>query len=132
MSQDVIRNTSRARPLDADDIASLSELYGTANWTANFGSISGHVTANGQPWNMASVVAIPPVGPAVSALTNPDGSYTINGLPPGQYMLYVHPLPQDAVPPTARACRCRWMPPAMPCRDPAATSRPCFIPAPSI
>jgi uncharacterized protein (TIGR03437 family) len=97
MSQDVIRNTSRARPLDADDIASLSELYGTANWTANFGSISGHVTANGQPWNMASVVAIPPVGPAVSALTNPDGSYTINGLPPGQYMLYVHPLPQDAV-----------------------------------
>jgi hypothetical protein len=97
MSQDVIRNTSRARPLDADDIASLSELYGAANWMANFGSISGHVTANGQPWNMASVVAIPPVGPAVSALTNPDGSYTINGLPPGQYMLYVHPLPQDAV-----------------------------------
>jgi uncharacterized protein (TIGR03437 family) len=97
MSQDVIRNTSRARPLDADDIASLSELYGAANWMASFGSISGHVTANGQPWNMASVVAIPPVGPAVSALTNPDGSYTINGLPPGQYMLYVHPLPQDAV-----------------------------------
>jgi len=97
MSQDVIRNTSRARPLDADDIASLSELYGSANWMANFGSISGHVTANGQPWNMASVVAIPPVGPAVSALTNPDGGYTINGLPPGQYMLYVHPLPQDAV-----------------------------------
>ena len=37
MSQDVIRNTSRARPLDADDIASLSELYGTANWMANYG-----------------------------------------------------------------------------------------------
>jgi hypothetical protein len=99
MSQDVIRNTSRARPLDADDIASLSALYGTANWTANYGSISGYVTANGQPWNMASVVAIPPAGPAVSALTNPDGSYTINGLPPGQYLLYVHPLPPDAVTP---------------------------------
>lgn len=98
MSQDVIRNTSRARPLDADDIASITELYGTSNWKANTGSISGVVTANGQPWNLASVVAIPPVGPAVSALTNPDGSYTINGLPPGQYMLYVHPLPPDAVP----------------------------------
>jgi uncharacterized protein (TIGR03437 family) len=97
MSQDVIRNTSRARPIDADDIAALSELYGTAGWKDNAGSISGHVTVNGQPWFMASVVAIPPVGPAVSALTNPDGAYTIEGLPPGQYMLYAHPLPQDAV-----------------------------------
>jgi uncharacterized protein (TIGR03437 family) len=97
MSQDVIRNTSRARPIDADDIASLSELYGIAGWTANTGSISGTVTANGQPWNMASVVAIPPQGPAVSALTNPDGSFTINGLTPGQYLLYAHPLPPDAV-----------------------------------
>jgi uncharacterized protein (TIGR03437 family) len=97
MSQDVIRNTSRSRPIDADDIASLLELYGTAGWTANTGSISGTVTANGEPWNMASVVAIPPQGPAVSALTNPDGSYTINGLTPGQYLLYAHPLPPDAV-----------------------------------
>ncbi|HUI58146.1 MAG TPA: matrixin family metalloprotease [Bryobacteraceae bacterium] len=98
MSQDMIRNTSRARPLDADDIASISELYGPANWMANFGSISGQVTAGGQGVNLASVVAIPGVGPAVSALTNPDGTYTINGLPPGQYLLYVHPLPPDAVP----------------------------------
>jgi uncharacterized protein (TIGR03437 family) len=98
MSQDVIRNTSRARPIDADDIAAISELYGIVGWAANTGSISGHVTTtNGQPWNMASVVAIPPQGPAVSALTNPDGSYTINGLTPGQYLLYAHPLPQDAV-----------------------------------
>jgi uncharacterized protein (TIGR03437 family) len=97
MSQDVIRNTSRARPIDADDIASLSELYGTAGWAANTGSISGTVTVNGQPWNMASVLAIPPQGPAVSALTNPDGTYTINGLTPGQYLLYAHPLPPDAV-----------------------------------
>jgi uncharacterized protein (TIGR03437 family) len=97
MSQDVIRNTSRARPIDADDISAISELYGTTGWMATTGSISGFVTANGQPWNMASVVAIPPQGPAVSALTNPDGSYTINGLTPGQYLLYAHPLPQDAV-----------------------------------
>lgn len=97
MSQDVIRNTSRARPIDADDIAAISELYGSVGWAANTGSISGYVTANGRPWTMASVVAIPPQGPAVSALTNPDGSYTINGLTPGQYLLYAHPLPPDAV-----------------------------------
>ena len=98
MSQDVIRDTSRARPLDADDIAGLLVLYGKAGWSAAYGSISGQVTANGNPVNMASVVAIPPTGPAVSALTNPDGTYTINGLPPNQYLLYVHPLPPDAVP----------------------------------
>ena len=37
MSQGVIRTTSRARPLDADDIASLAVLYGKANWQANYG-----------------------------------------------------------------------------------------------
>jgi uncharacterized protein (TIGR03437 family) len=98
MSQDVIRNTTRARPLDADDIAALSVLYGKANWTANFGSISGRVTLNGQGVTLASVVAISPNGPAVSALTNPDGSYQIDGLPPNNYLLYVHPLPPDATP----------------------------------
>src|SRR5215469_8497147 len=97
MSQDVIRNTSRARPIDADDIAGLSVLYGKANWTANFGSISGRVTANGQGVALASVVAIPQIGPAVSALTNPDGSYTISGLPSNSYLIYAHPLPPDAV-----------------------------------
>jgi len=98
MSQDVIRDTSRARPIDADDIAGLSVLYGKANWNANYGSITGRVTANGQGVALASVVAIPAFGPAVSALTNPDGSYTISGVPPGNYFLYVHPLPPDAVP----------------------------------
>ena len=97
MSQDVIRNTSRARPLDADDMAALSVLYGKAGWAASLGSISGKVTAGNQPVPLASVVAIPPTGPAVSALTNPDGTYTINGLPPNQYLLYVHPLPPDAI-----------------------------------
>ena len=44
MSQGVIRTTSRARPIDADDIASLAVLYGKPNWQANYGSISGRVT----------------------------------------------------------------------------------------
>jgi uncharacterized protein (TIGR03437 family) len=98
MSQDVIRNTSRARPLDADDIAGFLELYGPAGWNTNYGSISGRVTfASGSAAALASVVAIPATGPAVSALTNPDGTYTINGLPPNTYLLYVHPLPPDAI-----------------------------------
>jgi len=99
MSQDVIRNTSRARPIDADDIAALSVLYGAPGWAANFGSISGNVAfAGGSGASLASVVAISPTGPAISTLTNPDGTYQIQGLPPGSYQLYVHPLPPDAIP----------------------------------
>jgi hypothetical protein len=99
MSQDVIRNTSRARPIDADDIAALSVLYGAPGWAANFGSISGNVTfSGGSGVSLASVVAISATGPAVSTLTNPDGTFQIQGVPPGTYQLYVHALPPDAVP----------------------------------
>lgn len=99
MSQDIIRNTSRARPIDADDIAGLLVLYGGQNWNANYGSISGTVNfTNGSAVNLASVVAISPTGPAISTLTNPDGSYQIQGVPPGAYQVYVHPLPPDAAP----------------------------------
>lgn len=101
MSQDVVRNTSRARPIDADDIASLATLYGQSHLQSNYGSISGTVTfANsGQGVSLASVVAIAPTGPAVSTLTNPDGTYQITGVPLNfSYLVYVHPLPPDAAP----------------------------------
>ena len=96
MSQAVIRNTSRARPIDLDDIAGISLLYGGSGYAASVGSISGQVVSNGQPVAMASVVALTITGPAVSTLTNPDGTFQINGLPPNQYWVYVHPPPPDA------------------------------------
>lgn len=101
MSQGIIRTTSRARALDPDDIASLAVLYGKAGWQANYGSISGRVTfaGSGAGVSMASVVAISPTGPAVSTLTNPDGTYRIEGIPANfSYHVYAHPLPPDAVP----------------------------------
>ena len=96
MSQGVVRNTSRTRPIDADDIAGLSLLYGNARYAGTVGSISGHVFSNGQGVALASVVALTAAGPAISTLTNPDGSYEIDGLPPGRYWVYVHPIPPDA------------------------------------
>ncbi|MGO9262814.1 MAG: matrixin family metalloprotease [Bryobacteraceae bacterium] len=98
-SPDVTRNTSRARPIDADDVASLAVLYGKAGWQQNYGTISGRVLfANGQPAALASVVALTATGPAVSSLTNPDGTYQITGLPPSNgYLLYVHPLPPNSI-----------------------------------
>lgn len=95
MSTIATRATSLSHPLDADDIAGISDLYPTAAFTSQFGSISGTVTYgdDNSGVHMASVVAIASGLPAVSALTLLDGTFQINGVPPGKYYLYVHPLP---------------------------------------
>ncbi|HTB14575.1 MAG TPA: matrixin family metalloprotease [Bryobacteraceae bacterium] len=98
MSTYITRSTSKSMPLGADDIAGVSLLYPTPTYLSTVGSIAGRVTLNGSGVNLASVVAISPVtGTAISNLTNPDGSYEIDGIPPGPpgnyYLVYVHPLP---------------------------------------
>jgi uncharacterized protein (TIGR03437 family) len=95
MSQATTRATTLAHPLSADDIAGLSVLYPNANF-AQFGSITGQITAGGNGIHLASVVAIPSAGDAVSSVTNPDGTFRIDGIPPGSYYLYVHTMPPDA------------------------------------
>lgn len=89
--------STKAIPLGQDDIAGISQLYPAANYSSTVGGISGTVTMNGKGVNLASVVAISASNPAISTLTNPDGTYEINGIAPGEYYVYVHPLP----PPTA-------------------------------
>lgn len=93
MSTSITRATSKARPLAADDVAAVSLLYPTPQWRRTTAAIAGRVTLSGSGVNLASVVAISPQGDVVSALTNPDGTYRIEGLPPGSYYVYVHPLP---------------------------------------
>ena len=93
MSTQVTSASSRATPLGADDIAGISLLYPADGYLTSVGSISGRVTMNGSGVNLASVVAIPVSGQAISTLTNPDGSYQIGGIPTGYYYVYAHPLP---------------------------------------
>jgi uncharacterized protein (TIGR03437 family) len=93
MSTDYTRATTRGRPLATDDRVALSLLYPASGFLSSTGSISGRVTMSGQGVHLASVVALPPNGTPVSALTNPDGTYRIDGLPAGPYYVYVHPLP---------------------------------------
>ncbi len=93
MSTEITRATSKARPLAADDIAGLSLLYPTGSFKANTGTIAGRVAASGSGLGLASVVAISPNGAAVSALSAPDGTYRIEGIPAGSYYVYAHPLP---------------------------------------
>ncbi len=98
MSTAATRSTTKARPLAADDIAGISALYPAPDFATNTARISGRVTLGGAGMHLASVVAIEPSGSAISALTDSDGYYQITGLPPGQYYLYVHPLPPGVQP----------------------------------
>ena len=94
MSTDVTRSTTRALPLGLDDAAGLSVLYPTDSFHKTTGSIAGRVTTNaGVPVHLASVVAVGGGDLVVGALTDSDGTYRIDGLLPGKYLLYAHPLP---------------------------------------
>ncbi len=93
MSTEITRSTTKGNPIAADDIAGISLLYPSRSFAAYTGSISGRVAIGTEGVAMASVVAIPATGPGVSVLTHPDGTYRIEGLPPGQYYVYAHPLP---------------------------------------
>ena len=95
MSQATTSATSQANPIDVDDIAGISTLYPNANF-AQTGTITGQITSGGNGVHLESVVAIRSGASAVSALTNPDGTYEIDGVPPGQYFVYAHALPPDA------------------------------------
>jgi len=93
MSTAVTSAATKAAPLAVDDIAGISVLYPTDGYSFTVGSISGRVTVNGSGVSLASVVALSLGSPAISAITNPDGTYRLDGVPPGGYQLYVHPLP---------------------------------------
>src|SRR5579863_2218208 len=93
MSTAITRATMKGAPLAPDDIAGISGLYPVSGYAASTGSITGTVTLSGGPINMASVVALSSNGTAISGMTNPDGVYRIDGVPPGKYYVYAHPLP---------------------------------------
>jgi hypothetical protein len=93
MTTSATRNTSKSQPVTADDIAGLAVLYPTTDFTASTGAIAGHVSAAGKDANLASVMALRLDGTAIGSMTQPDGSYRIEGLAPGEYVVYAHPLP---------------------------------------
>jgi hypothetical protein len=81
------------RTLSTDDIAGISILYPSGLF-ASKGKISGTIrtTAN-VPVYGAIVVAVNASGtPAGSAVTDPAGAYTIEGLDAGSYTVYAEPL----------------------------------------
>lgn len=99
LSQEPTRSTTRARPLELDDVAGLSALYPTAEFRALTGAIEGVVRFDdGAPVALASVAALNRGGQIITALTDPEGRYRIEGLVPGEYTLYAQPLPPATTP----------------------------------
>lgn len=103
MSTSITRATTKARPLAADDAAAISLLYPAPDFAASTGVIRGRVVLGDAGVHLASVVALSPQGRAVSALSLPDGTYEILGVPPGQYYVYAHPLPPPVYGEVSRA-----------------------------
>ena len=87
---------TKAAPLGPDDIAGISLLYPANGYPGNTGSITGTVLLGQSGVNLASVVAISTSGVSIGGMTNPDGTYRIDGIPPGQYYVYVEPVPPAA------------------------------------
>lgn len=93
MATMLTRAQSRGSALSDDDRAGISLLYPARTFRPNLGVIAGRVTEGTNGVALASVTAITASGRAIGALTNPDGTYRIEGLPPGRYYIYAHPLP---------------------------------------
>lgn len=85
------------RALAVDDAAGIAFLYPAANFSSVTGSISGTITLNGNGAFAAHVVAVDSAtGDAVvDGLSNLDGTYKLQGLPPSTYNVLVLPLSPD-------------------------------------
>ena len=88
-----------ASSLAADDIAGISHLYPTAEFTSSTGTITGIVTdPSGLPIFGAHVVAEAVDGSRISTLTGAEfgseapGTYTLRGLPPHDYTIRIEPF----------------------------------------
>ncbi len=82
------------RTLKADDVAGVSEIYPSADYARNTGSVSGRVTKNGKGVIGAHIMAFSPrSGKMIGGFSlSDDGSFVIAGLEPGPHLLRVEPL----------------------------------------
>jgi uncharacterized protein (TIGR03437 family) len=84
-----------SRAVRPEDTHTIAAYYPAATFAPARGSISGRVTSSGgAPVKAASVIAFSTTGgvPLASHLSTTDGSYSIDGLPPGNYHVFVEPL----------------------------------------
>ncbi len=98
-----VAGTSR-RTLEADDVAALSDLYPEPTFASTDGTITGRVTRCDNDLSRCSArtcARSTSNDPSIqlSRVTGfdggPEGTYTIQGVPPGDYFVVVEPLAGD-------------------------------------
>jgi uncharacterized protein (TIGR03437 family) len=84
----------KGRTLDSDDQIAASVIYPSSGFASSTGVIRGRVVDNnGAVIFGAHVAAVNANGVVVAgAISQPDGGYSIQGLPPDNYTVYAEPL----------------------------------------
>jgi uncharacterized protein (TIGR03437 family) len=84
----------RGRSLESDDGIAVSVIYPASGFASSTGVIRGRVVDNsGAAIFGAHVAAVDVNGVVIAgAISQPDGGYSIQGLPPGNYIVYAEPL----------------------------------------
>jgi hypothetical protein len=82
------------RTIEADDIAGITDIYGSGSVQSQRGAIAGRVTLNGAGVYGAHVTAFnPATGDLVGGFSlNAQGDFVIGALSPGLYVVRVEPL----------------------------------------
>lgn len=80
-----------------DDAIGASLLRPAPGWAAGTGSISGRLRLDEEPAPYVQVWAVPVdsedgLAQRVGAFSNEEGRFRIEGLPPGNYLLWAHPI----------------------------------------
>ncbi len=88
---------TRGRTLSSDDALAVAAIYPVGDLAGRTGVLRGTIRDSGGATIFgAHVVASDANGNvAASALSQPDGSYRIPGLPPGGYIVFVEPIDED-------------------------------------
>jgi uncharacterized protein (TIGR03437 family) len=88
-----IAGRTNNRILGSDDIIAASVAYPAPGFLSSTGTIRGRVRDGSTNIFGAHVVAVDANGNVrASAISQPDGSYSIQGLPPASYTVYAEPL----------------------------------------
>jgi hypothetical protein len=88
------RGNVEDRTLEADDIAGITDSYGTSASLRDLGAISGRVTLSGRGIFGAHIAAVnASTGAVVGGFSlGDDGEFVIAALPPGLYIVRAEPL----------------------------------------
>jgi uncharacterized protein (TIGR03437 family) len=81
----------RGHLITEDDEALFAALYPRSGIRSSFGSITGRVLSGITAVSMAAVAAFSDTQ-VIGSQTMPDGTFIIDGLPPGSYRLMIYPL----------------------------------------